>query len=199
MLDLSYKYYHKRNVKSVCLVLHGAGLEGIETPFISSVIDALINTGNSVFGFNFPFCERGEEHSSGERLTEETAALEEVMQLLRSEGYEKIIIVAKSLGGIVTSYWLDQHPNASVEVVILGYVIGSVKSQAIRGKLRLVIQGAKDRFGNAEAVRTELARHDVVANVIELSNADHSYRDEQKQPVYQADAIAILSAHITRM
>jgi predicted alpha/beta-hydrolase family hydrolase len=187
--DLSYKYYRKLNAKTVYLVLHGGGPEGVETPFISNIINALTGTGSSVFGFNFPYCERCEESSSGEELTEETAALDKVVQFLRSEGYEKIVVVAKSLGGIITSYWLDQHIDEKIEVVVLGYVMGSVKTEALQSKLRLVIQGENDRFGNAEAVKGELAKHNVEAEIVEIPDADHSYRNEQKEPVYQDKAI----------
>jgi len=190
--DLSYKYYHKRNAKTVYLVLHGGGPEGIETPFISNVINSLTGRGGSVFGFNFPYCERGEENSSGEELAEETAALDKVVQFLRNEGYEKIVIVAKSLGGITASYWLEQHADEDVELVVLGYVIGSVKTEAFQGKLRLVIQGENDRFGNAEAVKEELTKYNVEAEVLEVPKADHSYRNEQKEPVYQDQAIELL-------
>ncbi|HEU4914304.1 MAG TPA: alpha/beta fold hydrolase [Candidatus Saccharimonadales bacterium] len=189
---LSYKYYHKLNSKTVYLVLHGGGAGGVEAPFISSVISALSGTGNSVFGFNFPYCERGEESSSGPELAEETATLQTVIEFLRSEDYEKIIIVAKSLGGIITSYWLARHPNEDVSVVVLGYVIGSVKTDALAGKIRLVIQGEHDRFGNAAAVEEELAKHSVEARIIELPKADHSYRNEQKEPAYQEAAITEL-------
>lgn len=190
--DLSYKYYRKLNAKTVYLALHGGGPEGVETPFISNIINALTSTRNSVFGFNFPYCERGEENSSGEELTEETAVLDKVVRFLRGEGYEKIVIIAKSLGGITTSYWLEQHPDENVEVVVLGYVIGSVKTVALQGKLHLVIQGENDRFGDAEAVNEELAKHNVGAEVVEVAKADHSYRNEQKEPVYQDQAIELL-------
>lgn len=190
--DLSYKYYRKRNTKTVYLVLHGGGPVGIETPFISHIINALTGTGSSVFGFNFPYCERGEENSSGEELAEETAALDKVVQFLRSEGYEKIVIIAKSLGGITTSYWLEQHEDENVEVIVLGYVIGSVKTEALQGKLRLVIQGENDRFGNAKAVKEELAKYSAEADVVEVPKADHSYRNEQKEPVYQDATIELL-------
>lgn len=194
MLDtLTYRYYHKAGSKTVCLVLHGGGPEGIETPFIASIINALSNKSASVFGFNFPYCERREEQSSGPELAEETAALNEVVEFLRSDGYTKIIIVAKSLGGIVTSYWLSQCPASDIEVVILGYVIGNVKTPALRNNLRLVIQGENDRFGSAQAVQSELARNDVKAEVIEVPNADHSYRNEQKEPAYQEQTVKLLS------
>jgi predicted alpha/beta-hydrolase family hydrolase len=187
--DLTYKYYRKLNAKTVYLVLRGGGPEGIETPFISNIINSLTATGSSVFGFNFPYCERGEENSSGEELAEETAALDKVVQFLRSEGYEKIIIVVKPLGGITTSYWLDQHAGEDVDVVVLGGIIGSVKTKALPDKLRLVIQGENDRFGNAEAVKAELNKHNVTADVVEVPKADHSYRNEQKEPVYQDQTV----------
>lgn len=198
MHELTYKYYHKAGGALAYVVLHGGGPEGIETPFISSVFDALAATGTSVYGFNFPYCERGEESSSGPDLPEETAALEKVIDFLRHEGYEKIVIVAKSLGGIVTSYWLTEHPEANVSVAILGYVIGSVKTEALQGKLQLVIQGELDRFGGAEAVRNELAAHGVSAEVTEIPQADHSYRNEQKQPVHQPAAVQTLIAKLQR-
>ncbi len=196
--DLSYKYYHKQGSKTVYLVLHGGGPEGIETTFISNIINALTTMGNSVFGFNFPYCERGEENSSGPELIEETATLEKVMQFLRGESYKKIVIVAKSLGGIITSYWLEQNKAEGVEVVILGYVIGSVKTAALQDKLHVVIQGENDRFGNADAVREELAKHDVTAEVIEVPKADHSYRNVQKEPIHQEEATTLLLTSLTR-
>jgi predicted alpha/beta-hydrolase family hydrolase len=189
---LSYKYYHKRDTKTVYLVLHGGGPEGVETSFISNIINALSNTGNSVFGFNFPYCERGEENSSGPELTEEIEALSTVVDFLRNEGYERVFIVAKSLGGIITSFWLEQHAEENVEVAILGYVIGNVKTETLKGRLQLVIQGENDRFGNAAAVKKELAGHSVDTEVTEVPGADHSYRNEQKEPVYQARAIELL-------
>lgn len=192
MQDLSYKYYHKRGTKTVYLVLHGGGPEGVESPFIANVIRALTSTGNSVLGFNFPYCERGEENSSGEELIEETGALSTVVEFLKGEDYEKIVIVAKSLGNIITSFWLEQNPDEDVEVVVLGYVIGSVKTESLKGKLKLVIQGENDRFGNAKAVKDELAQNSIEAEVIELANADHSYRNNEKEPVFQNQAIELL-------
>ncbi len=198
-LQLTYKYYRKLNSKTVYLVLHGGGPEGVESSFISNIINALTATGNSVFGFNFPYCERREENSSGEQLTEETTALDKVVQFLGGEGYEKIVIVAKSLGGITTSFWLEQHPDESIEVVILGYVIGSVKTDTLNGKLRLVIQGENDRFGDATAVTQELGKYDVEAEVLEVPQADHSYRNEQKEPVYQEQVIELLLSKVRQL
>ena len=115
---------------------------------------------------------------------------------MKNEGYEKITIVAKSLGGIIASYWLGKNADANVEVAVLGYVIGGVKTEFMKSKLKLVIQGENDRFGNAQAVKDELAHGSVKARVIELPRADHSYRNEQKEPVYQATAIELLAQNL---
>jgi predicted alpha/beta-hydrolase family hydrolase len=190
--DLSYKYYHKKGAKTAYLVLHGGGPDGVESPFISSIVESLAKTGNSVLGFNFPYCERGEENSSGPELAEEIDALTTAVGFLKAEGYEKIIIVAKSLGNIITSFWLEKDVGENVSIVVLGYVIGSVKTEALKGKLRVVIQGEIDRFGNAQTVKDELAAHNVEAKVVEIPKADHSYRNAQKEPVYQDQAIGLL-------
>lgn len=79
---------------------------------------------------------------------------------------------------------------------MLGYVIGSVKIASMKDKLKLVIQGENDRFGNAAAVKDELTQHDVEGKVIEVTNADHSYRNSEKEPVFQEQAIQILLENI---
>lgn len=184
--NVTYKFYHKQSSDRVFVVLHGSGTEGVESPFISKVIEALTKTGQNVFGFNFPYCERGDNSSSGPELTEEVGALKQVVEQLQASGY-KVTLVAKSLGGIVASFYLEQYPSDTIELIVLGYVIGDVKTQAVRSNLKAVIQGENDRFGGVELVKAELG--DVRTNVIEIQSADHSYRNDQKEPVFQDDAI----------
>ncbi len=184
--NVTYKFYHKQSSDRVFVVLHGSGTEGVESPFIAKVIEALTRTGKSVFGFNFPYCERGDESSSGPELTEEVEALKQVVEQLQGSGY-KITIVAKSLGAIVASFYLEQNPSDDIELIVLGYVIEDVKTQAVSDNLKAVIQGENDRFGGVEAVKAELG--DISASVIEIPSADHSYRNDQKEPVFQDAAI----------
>lgn len=184
--NVTYKFYHKQLSDRVFVVLHGSGTEGVESTFIAKVIEGLTKTSNSVFGFNFPYCERGDESSSGPELAEEVEALKQVVEQLQENGY-KVTIVAKSLGAIVASFYLEQNPSDEIELIILGYVIGDVKTQAVRNNLKAVIQGENDRFGGAEAVNAEI--RDINADVIEISSADHSYRNDQKEPVFQDAAI----------
>ena len=71
MEGLTYKYYKKNNSKNIYLIIHGGGPVGVETDFISAIFDTIAKTHNSALCFNFPYCERMEESSSGPDLLEE--------------------------------------------------------------------------------------------------------------------------------
>jgi predicted alpha/beta-hydrolase family hydrolase len=187
--NLTYTYYHKQSSDRVYLVLHGSGPAGVESPFISNVIQALTKTGQSVFGLNFPYCERGEENASGAELLEEVEAIRLALLWLQGRGYN-VTIVAKSLGAIAASFYLERYPDERINLIVLGYVIGDVKTMAIKNNLRLVIQGENDRFGGLNALTDELS--DVACEVSIIEKADHSYRNDEKQPVYQEVALATL-------
>ena len=186
MQGLTYKYYRKNGTKTIYIILHGGGSVGVETDFISSIFDAIAATKNSVLCFNFPYCERGEESSSGPKLKEEVDALKQAVDFAHLEGFHKIIIVAKSLGGIIASYYLEQYPDSQIELSILGYIPGEIKQRAISKNLKLVIQGTNDRFASPAEVRKAVGN---LAEVVEIIDAEHSYRNSQKEPVYQEIAI----------
>ena len=159
---------------------------GVETDFISSIFDAIAATKNSVLCFNFPYCERGEESSGGPKLKEEVDALKQVVDFAHLEGFYEIRIAAKSLGSIITSYYLEQYPDSQIELSILGYIPGEIKQRAISNNLKLVIQGTNDRFASPVEVRKMVGD---LAEVVEIVDADHSYRNSQKEPIYQEIAI----------
>lgn len=186
MQELTYKYYRKRGAKIVYMILHGGGPVGVETDFISSIFDAIAATKNSVLCFNFPYCEREEEASSGPELKEEVDALKRAIDFAYLEGFSKIIIVAKSLGGIIASYYLEQYPDGQIELLILGYIPSETKQRAISNNLKLVIQGTNDRFASPIEVKKNVGSQ---VEVIEIIDADHSYRNSKKELVYQETAI----------
>ncbi|MYB39701.1 hypothetical protein F4X86_00165 [Candidatus Saccharibacteria bacterium] len=196
--DLTYKYYRKNGSREACLVLHGGGTAGVESPFISRIISAVADSRRSVFGFNMPYLERGGQ-STSEGLEEEVEALAEVIYFLRGEGYDKITVVAKSLGAIVTSFYLEKNKAANLDVIILGYVIGDVKTAAIAPYTKCVIQGESDRFGGRQAVLDELDRAGFGGKieVVELAGADHSYRNARGEPEFQPLAIDCLLASLS--
>jgi predicted alpha/beta-hydrolase family hydrolase len=58
------------------------------------------------------------------------------------------------------------------------------------------VQGERDRYGNADAVRSELVIHQVSATVLEVANADHSYCNNERVPIYQTEVINLLMTHV---
>ena len=187
--DLTYKHYRKSGDKNIYLVLHGGGTAGIESPFISEIVRVIADSRRSVLAFNMPYCERADKSARAD-LKEEVEALGSVLDCLRTAGYERTTVIAKSLGAIVTSFYLEQTPSADLVAVVLGYVIGDVKTPAIAPNLKLIIQGEKDRFGDGRAVRAEIGSSPV--EVIEIPNADHSYQNTAGQPEYQRAVIQML-------
>jgi len=86
--DLTFNYYNRKNNKSVYLILHGSGLNGINDSFIKNIFLSLQDDiSRSVFMFNFLYCERGKKGSSGKELIEEKETLETVIDFLEKEGY----------------------------------------------------------------------------------------------------------------
>ena len=153
MEGLTYKYYKKNNSKNIYLIIHGGGPVGVETDFISAIFDTIAKTHNSALCFNFPYCERMEESSSGPDLLEEISTLKQVIDFVHAEGYDHITIIAKSLGGIISSYYFAKYPDKSIDLIILGYIPNEVKQNAISDNLKLVIQGENDRFAAPSEVQ----------------------------------------------
>ena len=61
----------------------------------------------------------------------------------------------------------------------------------LSGKIT-IIQGSKDKFGDIEAVKEDM-KGAISKDVVYLSveGADHSYRNELKEPVFEDEAIEL--------
>ena len=186
MEGLTYKYYKKNNSKNIYLIIHGGGPVGVETDFISAIFDTIAKTHNSALCFNFPYCERMEESSSGPDLLEEISTLKQVINFVHTEGYNRITIIAKSLGGIISSYYFAKYPDKSINLIILGYIPNEIKQNAISENLKLIIQGENDRFATPSEVQKIVGNK---VSVIEIKNADHSYQNYNKEPIYQKEVL----------
>jgi len=132
------------------------------------------------------YCERMEENSSGPELLEEVSTLKQVIDFIHAEGYNRITIIAKSLGGIISSYYFAKYPDKSIDLIVLGYIPNEIKQNAISNNLKLVIQGENDRFATPSEVQKIVGSK---VAVIEIKNADHSYQDHNKQPIYQKEVL----------
>ena len=191
----SFFYHHKKNSDTLDIVLQG-GKYGIDTPFMQKVIKVLNEGKNSVMAFNFLYYERGETHSSGEELLEELDTLKVMLNYAKADDYKQIRFVAKSLGGIVASYYLNKLTENEMEkysLVILGYVTGALSLKRFSGPIT-IIQGEKDDHGGIKKVKESLKNaNSKKIKYFEIKGADHSFKDQKTdEPRYQDEAINIL-------
>lgn len=173
---------------------------GFKSGFINKIFNRFVQEEKSATTFNYPFLDRGEENSPGEELKEELETLANVLKIVDLNKYSKINFVAKSLGAIVASYFLLNSSNkdllSKVNLFVLGYVKGSINLENLKCKI-VIIQGEKDRFGNIEEVKKDfLNTQNTNIKFIEIAKADHSYRDELKQPIFEDLAIEELFSNL---
>lgn len=187
-----YIHYNSNNSNELNIIFPGSSL-GFQTGLINKIFNRFVAEGKSAISFNYPFLDRGEENSSGEELIEELEALNEVLKLVDFNQYSKINFIGKSLGAIIASFFLQKPENmdllSKVSLSVLGYVKGSIDLKSLNCKI-LIVQGENDRFGNITGVKKDFENTDH-SNVtfIEIPNADHSYRNSEKQPVFEDLAI----------
>ena len=187
----SFYSYHNSKSDTLDVILCG-GSYGIDTDFMKKLFNNSKEKENSVILFNFPYFERGEEHSSGEKLTEEMETVQKYLDYCDYKNYKRVRLIAKSLGGIVGSFYLDKLPEIEhnkFEIIVLGFVVGSPRLNNFTGKIT-IIQGQKDKFGDIETVKRELKNaKSKTIKFIEITSADHSFKDpDTKEPVY-VDAV----------
>lgn len=183
--------------KSVTLdvLLHGSK-HGMQQTLMQKIFDACVKQGHSVVNFNFPFFERGDENSSGSELTEEVETLKKVLVSCNSNRYKHIRLIGKSLGGAIGAKFLamlNRENQNKFSIIIFGYITGDIKLDAFPGKIT-IIQGEKDGYGGINEVKKDL-ENATSKNItyFEIPNADHSFRNELKEPVYEDGAIEIFN------
>ena len=187
--------YKDAKAHTLDVLLHGSS-GGMDYSLIKKVFDECVKKGHSVVNFNFPFFERGEEQSSGVELKEEIETLQLILDQSKFDEYKHIRLIGKSLGAIIASFYLkslSKEAQSKYSVVVFGYVTGSIDLKSFEGKIK-IIQGEKDKFGNIKVVKNDLK--DAVSkniNYFEIKNADHSYRNELKEPIFEDEAIEIFS------
>ncbi|BCX14331.1 MAG: dienelactone hydrolase [Patescibacteria group bacterium] len=193
----SFLHFHNSKATTLDVILHG-GSGGINSPFMQKLFESSKGKGNSVIMFNFPFLERGDDHSSGPELKEELEVLRKMLSIAGFDKFSHIRLIGKSLGGIIASYYLNSLTDEEkklYEVIVLGYVTGEVKLNEFTGKIT-IIQGEKDKFGSIEVVKKDM--DGAISQSItyhQISNADHSYRNpETKQPIYEDKVIEFLNS-----
>lgn len=190
----SLKFIEKQS-DTLDILLHGSS-GGMDYSLMQKIFNECVKQYHSVANFNFPYFERGEEQSSGPELKEELETLQSVLDVCKAKEHKHIRLIGKSLGAIIASYYLrvlSKEEQSKYSVVVFGYVTGSVDLKTFEGKID-IIQGEKDKFGNIETVKNDLKNAvSKSINYYEIKNADHSYRNEQKEPVFEGEAMEVLN------
>lgn len=187
-----YLHYNSNKSQELNIIFPGSSL-GFQTGLINKIFNAFVTQGKSAITYNYPFLDRGEENSSGEQLTEELKALNEVLKVIDIYKYSRVNFIGKSLGAIVASYFLRKPENHELldksSLSVLGYVKGSIDLTSLTCKT-LIVQGENDKFGNIAEVQDDFKDVDSShITFVEIPNADHSYRDSEKNPVFEDKAI----------
>lgn len=190
-----YIHYNSSNSDELNIIFPGSSL-GFQTGLINKIFNRLVVGGKSAISYNYPFLDRGEENSSGEELIEELEALNEILKVVDVNQYSKINFIGKSLGAVIASFFLQRPENkdllSKVSFSVLGYVKGSIDLKDLNCKI-LIIQGENDRFGNISEVKKDFENPDNSdVTFVEIPNADHSYRNAEKEPVFEDLAIEAL-------
>lgn len=199
---LKYVYSDEFQQDDAYLLVHGVR-GGIEEAFIHTLLSKLTARGDTVLACDFPYLTRGEIVPSGGTFEEELSTLQSAYNFLRCEGKRPIQIIGKSFGAIVVSHWLARNPCIDdVRLNVMGYVTGEgrMNPDALRGRFSSVVQGQYDKYTSPAEVRAELRDHQVEGPIIEIPDADHSYRDmvnpHPAPYAYQEKAIDTLLAII---
>lgn len=191
----SFNFCHNSKSDKLDVILHG-GSQGIDSTLIQKIFDSSKEKGNSVLAFNFPYLEIGTEKSSGPGLKEKLESLQTMLEYVNYKEYLSVRLIAKSLGGIIASFYLNQlsgEERKRFSVVILGYITGEVKLKKFKGQIT-IIQGEKDKFGDINVVKNDFKDTNLKEiKFLEVRGADHSYRTpETKEPVYEDEVVNLI-------
>lgn len=183
----------KNESDTLDVLLHGSS-GGMNYSLMQKIFNECVKHGHSIANFNFPYFERGDEHSSGPELREELETLQVVLDKCSSKEHKHIRLIGKSLGAIIASYYvksLSKEEQSKYSIIIFGYVVGSVDLKDFEGKID-IIQGSEDKFGNIDDVKKDL-KNTVSKNInlFEIKGADHSYKNELKEPIFEDEAIGV--------
>ena len=185
------KYNFTPNSQQLVILTHGAS-EGIDSDFMQKAIHKVKTPQNSVLTIQMPYKDRGESQSSGKELLDELGATQKAIDFVDYNQFTSLRFIGKSLGGIIFSNYLNQAPKEiqnKSSITVLGYIYGDAVIPA-HIKNMTIIQGEYDKYGTPDQIQTEIvnSKNPSIKLVI-IDKADHSYRDIDKNPTYQDEAI----------
>lgn len=171
--------------KNLLIISPRAG-DGWDTPFINELLDTFYLAGYSAITYNYSFFR---DKPPGSEPTQPSPGfekeLEDLWTIYQKVGAkyptQKIHLVGKSLGGIVSS-WLPWKNGAQVaSISILGFDINflgqSVNPGNFPGPL-FIVQGGNDSFGGEAEIRAHLANFNYTGKyeISIIPDTNHSYK-----------------------
>lgn len=120
------EFCYKTKSEELEVILCGSS-NGMNSEFMRMLYESGKENNHSVVIFNYLFYDRLEKRGMGDNLNEEVDSLRGVLELCRADGYKKIKLVAKSIGGVIAGKFLKQLKKEEQEkfaLVVLGYDLG---------------------------------------------------------------------------
>ena len=196
-----------KNATATVVLAHGAGAM-MDSPFMNMIAEGLAKTDIRVVRFEFPYMRARREGGRRGAPDREPVLLDAWREIVaRLGGGGRLVIGGKSMGGRIASMVADEVGVRGL--VCLGYPFHPPgRPVGMRTKhletLRtpaLIVQGARDQFGQRE----EVARYKLSSRIrIKwIEDGDHSFkpraRSGRTEAQNLAEAIAAVSEFISRL
>lgn len=168
------------------------------TGVLKSIENRLATSQKNYLVVTFPFQDKGfdgpESPTHEVELNEVIRGLEKVSE---GEKFKRIVLVGKSFGALIAIKLiatLQDLFNCPIELHILGFIFDDGTQLDKKSVSNVfVYQGELDRFGSPVDVEQKMP----FAKVFTIVGADHSYRNENKEPVYESDVEKLFFSVVT--
>jgi hypothetical protein len=186
-----------------CFVFaHGAGA-GMRHAFLEAVAARCADRGIATFRYQFPYAESGGRRPDPQPILVETVR-SAVAAAAELAGDLALLAGGKSMGGRMTSLAASEAPLGPARgIVFLGFPLhpaGRPGEAAARSEHLarvalplLFLQGTRDRLAEIERVRRLCAELGPRAALVELADADHSFRVPRRAGRSEADVLDALA------
>lgn len=179
------------------IVLPGVS-QGAGVGILKTITDRLEIAKKEWLAVTFPFQDEGQNSPESPEHTIEIAEVMRGLKIITGDVKpERVVIIGKSFGALIGSNIITNIRllyECAIEFHILGFIFEDSMRASLESIEKLfVYQGEFDRFGSPEKVSNILK----TARVVPIVGADHSYRNEKKEPVFESIVVDKLFENMT--
>ncbi len=190
MHNYTYSYNQIANSQELTVIVHGGG-EGINSEFIQKIKN-VFNSQTTLL-IQMPWLNRGEEGTSTPTFDEEILAINQIINSIDVSNIESIRFIGKSIGGLVLLNYIYQNfkmlKRFKIALSMLGFLVDKTEFDKTKPFNIRIIQGTNDKYGKIEDIIKMIKKEQTPISLLRIEGADHSYRDQNKNPVYQDEVI----------